>query len=67
METLCETLEVLASHKRAITQYSICLGMEETEQGCEQKVSFKLLFNLIYLFFFFFLIINLFYLNYSPN
>ncbi|KAJ3297004.1 hypothetical protein HK104_000972 [Borealophlyctis nickersoniae] len=37
MDTLCETLDVLASHTRAVSQYKVCLAMEETEQGCEEK------------------------------
>ncbi|KAJ3095935.1 hypothetical protein HDU96_000986 [Phlyctochytrium bullatum] len=37
METLCETLDILASHPRAPTNYKICLAMEETEAGSEEK------------------------------
>ncbi|KAI9357260.1 glycosyl transferase family group 2-domain-containing protein [Zopfochytrium polystomum] len=37
MDTLCETLDVLASHSRAITQYKVCLAMEDSEQGSEKK------------------------------
>ncbi|KAJ3114859.1 hypothetical protein HDU96_001556 [Phlyctochytrium bullatum] len=37
MDTLCETLDVLASHNRAVSQYKICLAMEEGESGCQQK------------------------------
>ncbi|TPX56612.1 hypothetical protein PhCBS80983_g04419 [Powellomyces hirtus] len=37
MDTLCETLDVLASHTRAVTQYKICLAMEEGEQGAPDK------------------------------
>ncbi|TPX38579.1 hypothetical protein SeMB42_g06650 [Synchytrium endobioticum] len=37
METLCETLDVLASHTRALTQYKICLAMEESESNSHQK------------------------------
>ncbi|KAJ8322558.1 hypothetical protein BDV3_004132 [Batrachochytrium dendrobatidis] len=37
METLCETLEVLASHSHALTQYKICLAMEATEAGSDIK------------------------------
>ncbi|TPX33311.1 hypothetical protein SmJEL517_g03715 [Synchytrium microbalum] len=37
METLCETLDVLASHTRALTQYKICLAMEESEHNSRQK------------------------------
>ncbi|KAJ3214763.1 hypothetical protein HK099_006679 [Clydaea vesicula] len=37
LETLCETLDVLASHTMALTQYKICLAMEETEFGSKQK------------------------------
>ncbi|RKP04202.1 hypothetical protein CXG81DRAFT_5546, partial [Caulochytrium protostelioides] len=37
MDTLCETLDVLASHSRALTQYTICLAMEETEGGAVEK------------------------------
>ncbi|KAJ3125139.1 hypothetical protein HK098_000570 [Nowakowskiella sp. JEL0407] len=37
MDTLCETLDVLASHTRAVTQYKVCLAMEETEKDCELK------------------------------
>jgi hypothetical protein len=37
METLCETLDVLASHTKALTQYKICLAMEETESNSNQK------------------------------
>ncbi|KAJ3201469.1 hypothetical protein HDU67_001326, partial [Dinochytrium kinnereticum] len=37
MDTLCETLDVLASHNRAVSQYKICLAMEESELNCQQK------------------------------
>ncbi|KAJ3043586.1 hypothetical protein HDV00_004687 [Rhizophlyctis rosea] len=37
IDTLRETLDVLASHTRAVTQYRVCLAMEETEKGCEEK------------------------------
>jgi hypothetical protein len=37
METLCETLDVLASHTRALTQYKVCLAMEESEAGAVAK------------------------------
>ncbi|KAI9331666.1 glycosyl transferase family group 2-domain-containing protein [Zopfochytrium polystomum] len=37
MDTLCETLDVLASHSRALTQYKVCLAMEESEAGSERK------------------------------
>ncbi|KAI8926469.1 hypothetical protein BC831DRAFT_456278 [Entophlyctis helioformis] len=37
MDTLCETLDVLASHRRAITQYRVCLAMEESEKGASEK------------------------------
>ncbi|KAJ3030563.1 UNVERIFIED_CONTAM: hypothetical protein HDU68_008580 [Siphonaria sp. JEL0065] len=37
VDTLCETLDVLASHRRALTQYRICLAMEENEIGCVDK------------------------------
>ncbi|KAJ3163617.1 hypothetical protein HDU86_000200 [Geranomyces michiganensis] len=37
MDTLCETLDVLASHDRALTRYKICLAMEESEQGAPDK------------------------------
>ncbi|KAJ1555638.1 hypothetical protein HK405_015283 [Cladochytrium tenue] len=37
LETLCETLDILASHSRALTQYKICLAMEESESGSEKK------------------------------
>ncbi|KAI8804531.1 glycosyl transferase family group 2-domain-containing protein [Cladochytrium replicatum] len=36
-ETLCETLDILASHTRAVTQYKVCLAMEGSEAGAEQK------------------------------
>ncbi|KAI8592065.1 glycosyl transferase family group 2-domain-containing protein [Geranomyces variabilis] len=39
MDTLCETLDVLASHERAVTSYKICLAMEESEQGAPDKAS----------------------------
>ncbi|KAJ3023355.1 hypothetical protein HKX48_003466 [Thoreauomyces humboldtii] len=39
MDTLCETLDVLASHSRAVTQYKICLAMEESEQGAPDKAA----------------------------
>ncbi|KAJ3402816.1 hypothetical protein HDV05_008227, partial [Chytridiales sp. JEL 0842] len=31
MGTLCETLDVLASHSRALKSYKVCLAMEESE------------------------------------
>ncbi|KAJ3071857.1 hypothetical protein HDU98_004707 [Podochytrium sp. JEL0797] len=37
IETLTETLDVLASHPLARTNYKVCLAMEATEDGCEQK------------------------------
>ncbi|KAJ3410902.1 hypothetical protein HDV05_003033 [Chytridiales sp. JEL 0842] len=37
VDTLCETLDVLASHERALTQYKVCLAMEASEQGSEEK------------------------------
>ncbi|KAH6578858.1 hypothetical protein BASA50_000115 [Batrachochytrium salamandrivorans] len=37
MDTLCETLEVLASHSHALAQYKICLAMEATETGSDVK------------------------------
>ncbi|KAI8848771.1 hypothetical protein BC829DRAFT_417372 [Chytridium lagenaria] len=37
MDTLCETLDILASHSRAPTNYKVCLAMEETEPGSEEK------------------------------
>ncbi|KAJ3071856.1 hypothetical protein HDU98_004706 [Podochytrium sp. JEL0797] len=37
LETLTETLDVLASHALAKTNYKVCLGMEATEEGCEAK------------------------------
>lgn len=37
METLYETLDVLASHSMALTQYKICLAMEQSEMGSEEK------------------------------
>jgi len=36
-DTLCETLDILASHPRALTQYKICLAMEEGEDGATEK------------------------------
>jgi hypothetical protein len=33
LETLCESLDVLASHSIALTQYRICLAMEESEEN----------------------------------
>ncbi|KAI8817297.1 glycosyl transferase family group 2-domain-containing protein, partial [Fimicolochytrium jonesii] len=39
MDTLCETLDVLASHSRAVVQYKICLAMEESEQGATAKAA----------------------------
>jgi hypothetical protein len=35
--TLGETLEVLASHEIALSQYKICLAMEESEAECHEK------------------------------
>jgi hypothetical protein len=35
--TLGETLEVLASHELALSQYRICLAMEESEAECHEK------------------------------
>ncbi|RKO86812.1 hypothetical protein BDK51DRAFT_52220 [Blyttiomyces helicus] len=37
VDTLCETLDTLASHTRALSQYKICLAMEESESGAERK------------------------------
>ncbi|KAJ3201407.1 hypothetical protein HDU67_001363, partial [Dinochytrium kinnereticum] len=37
MDTLCETLDILASHSRAPTNYKVCLAMEETEADSEDK------------------------------
>jgi hypothetical protein len=37
MDTLCESLDVLASHRRALTQYRLCLAMEESEKGSIEK------------------------------
>ncbi|KAJ3214291.1 hypothetical protein HDU67_001836, partial [Dinochytrium kinnereticum] len=37
MDTLCETLDILASHSRAPTNYKVCLAMEETEVDSEEK------------------------------
>ncbi|KAJ3412507.1 hypothetical protein HDV05_000645 [Chytridiales sp. JEL 0842] len=37
METLCETLDVLASHSIAKRQYTICLAMEVSEPESESK------------------------------
>ncbi|KAJ3361846.1 hypothetical protein HDU91_003703 [Kappamyces sp. JEL0680] len=37
MDTLCETLDVLASHETATTRYKICLAMEESEKGASKK------------------------------
>ncbi|KAJ3193266.1 hypothetical protein HK101_005129 [Irineochytrium annulatum] len=37
LETMCETLDILASHPRASTNYKICLAMEESEAGAEDK------------------------------
>lgn len=37
MATLCETLDVLASHSIAATQYRICLAMEESETNSHLK------------------------------
>ncbi|KAJ3317636.1 hypothetical protein HDU76_001109, partial [Blyttiomyces sp. JEL0837] len=37
VDTLCETLDCLASHSRALTQYKICLAMEESEANSEEK------------------------------
>ncbi|KAL2917612.1 hypothetical protein HK105_202898 [Polyrhizophydium stewartii] len=37
MDTICETLDVLGSHRRAMTQYKICLAMEEAEKGSSEK------------------------------
>ncbi|KAI8909557.1 hypothetical protein EDD86DRAFT_190817 [Gorgonomyces haynaldii] len=36
-DTLCETLDVLASHEMALTQYMVCLAMEQAEQGATEK------------------------------
>ncbi|KAK6095170.1 hypothetical protein MT418_004622 [Batrachochytrium dendrobatidis] len=43
MDTLCETLDVLASHRRAMTQYKICMAMEEAEMGSSEKAQELLL------------------------
>ncbi|KAI8907147.1 glycosyl transferase family group 2-domain-containing protein [Gorgonomyces haynaldii] len=48
--TLGETLDILASHSRALTQYRICLAMEESEQGSVEKAK-KLVKDYQYLFF----------------
>ncbi|KAJ3071854.1 hypothetical protein HDU98_004704 [Podochytrium sp. JEL0797] len=37
IETLTETLDVLASHELARSNYKVCLAMEETEDKCEAK------------------------------
>jgi hypothetical protein len=37
LETLCESLDVLCSHSRAMTQYRICLAMEEAEENALAK------------------------------
>ncbi|KAI8613545.1 hypothetical protein BC830DRAFT_1066507 [Chytriomyces sp. MP71] len=37
LDTLCETLDILASHRRALTQYRICLAMEASEPGSDNK------------------------------
>ncbi|KAJ3262755.1 hypothetical protein HDU77_011839 [Chytriomyces hyalinus] len=36
-ETLSDTLNVLASHARARSNYKICLAMEASEEGCAEK------------------------------
>lgn len=37
MDTLSDTLDVLASHEMALTHYKICLAMEEAEPNAENK------------------------------
>ncbi|KAJ3100600.1 hypothetical protein HDU97_002130 [Phlyctochytrium planicorne] len=37
MDTLCETLDILASHAIAPTNYKVCLAMEENEAEGESK------------------------------
>ncbi|KAJ3273435.1 hypothetical protein HDV01_004505 [Terramyces sp. JEL0728] len=37
LETLCETLDILASHRRALTQYRVCLAMEQAEKDSNLK------------------------------
>ncbi|KAJ3029195.1 UNVERIFIED_CONTAM: hypothetical protein HDU68_012782 [Siphonaria sp. JEL0065] len=37
MDTWCETLDILASHRMAMSQYKICLAMEAAEKDCETK------------------------------
>ncbi|KAI9329484.1 hypothetical protein BDR26DRAFT_939331 [Obelidium mucronatum] len=37
MDTWCETLDILASHSLALSQYKICLAMEAAEKDCETK------------------------------
>ncbi|RKP00797.1 hypothetical protein CXG81DRAFT_12802 [Caulochytrium protostelioides] len=37
MDTLCETLDVLASHSRAATAYHVCLAMEASERDSDVK------------------------------
>ncbi|ORY29217.1 hypothetical protein BCR33DRAFT_724733 [Rhizoclosmatium globosum] len=37
MDTWCETLNILASHKMALSQYKICLAMEAAEKDSETK------------------------------
>lgn len=39
MDTLCETLDILASHSRALTQYKVCMAMEESEADCDKKAA----------------------------
>ncbi|KAI9350225.1 hypothetical protein BDR26DRAFT_891518 [Obelidium mucronatum] len=42
LETLVETLDVLASHGIAKTNYKVCLAMEAGETGCEDKAALLL-------------------------
>ncbi|KAJ3391709.1 hypothetical protein HDU84_005471 [Entophlyctis sp. JEL0112] len=35
-DTWCETLDVLASHSRAVSHYKICLAMEQADEKAEQ-------------------------------
>jgi hypothetical protein len=39
IETLRETLDVLASHDIARSQYRVCLAMEESEESAREKAS----------------------------
>ncbi|KAJ3016843.1 UNVERIFIED_CONTAM: hypothetical protein HDU68_012003, partial [Siphonaria sp. JEL0065] len=42
IETLVETLDVLASHPISKSNYKVCLAMEEGEAGCEEKAKLLL-------------------------